>query len=150
MPRSSNPYGRSESSLIEELMRVGLLGGAGSGIGMATSGEARASDAPGQAGQGDAPQQPLPPLDPDQGAPLPRMPLADVARAPSDAGQPALPPLMEKGLGAIGKATGLQDYLATQRTDLLGSFDPWMSALFGSGANDVFSDFGGLDAPPGK
>ena len=130
-------------------MRAGLLGGAGPSIGMATSGGPGASDAPGQAGPSDAPQQPVPPLDPNQGAPLPRMPMAGVAQAPPDS-RPALPPLAEKGLGAIGKASGLQDFLASQRTDLLSSFNPWMSALFGPGENEGFSDFGGLDAPPGK
>ena len=129
---------------------MGLLGGGGQSIGMATAGGARASDAPGQAGPSDAPQQPTPPLDPDQGAPLPRMPMAAVAQPPPDAGQPALPPLAEKGLGAFGRASGLQDFLGAQRSDLLSKFDPWMSALFGPGENEGFSDFGGLDAPPGK
>ncbi len=134
---------------------MGLLGGGGPSIGMATSGEAGAGYAPGQAGPSDAPQQPVPPLDPQQGAPLPRIPMADVASAPPGAGQPALPPLAEKGLGAIGNASGLQDFLASQRTDMLNSFNPWMSALFGGsgGGSPVqsFDDYGApMDIPVGK
>ncbi len=153
MPRSSNPFGRSDSSLIEELMSFGLLGGAFGG--------SRDSNAP---------QQPVPPLDPSQGAQLPRMPMAEVAGGEPDS-RPAfaLDPLQEKGIAGISKATGLQDFLKTQGADLSSSFNPWMSALFGGaqtptmpgqaggiagffapGENQVFSDFGGLDAPLGK
>jgi len=68
---------------------------------------------------------------------------------PGAGSDPLADPLLD--LSGIGKATGLQDYMAQQRTDFLSNFDPILQGL-GLGAPAPvasFDDFGNpMDIQP--